>query len=145
MKPISMRRQVALLLATSVPVMFAGLFTGCGLFTGPKERVAQVDSIAVAAVPTQSGSARITFFGVVGWNLCAELVRVERRTFGDTLTWRFIARTEGSNCLQAVATLKHEDSVPNLPARTVVIRAERSNGEPLLRTLQLPLAAPTQR
>ncbi|WP_291158934.1 hypothetical protein [Gemmatimonas sp. UBA7669] len=145
MKTITIRRQAPLLLTTSVPALLAGLFSGCGLFTGPKERVAQVDSIAVAAVPTPSGSAKLTFFGVVGFNLCAELVRVERRVSGDTLTWRFIARNEGSNCLQAVATLRHEDSVPNLPARTVVIRAERSNGEPLLRTLQLPLAAPTQR
>lgn len=145
MKTSSQRPQALQLAFPAVAALLAGLFSGCGLFTGPKERVAQVDSIAVAAVPTPSGSAKVTFFGVVGFNLCAELVRVERRVSGDTLTWRFIARNEGSNCLQAVATLRHEDSIPNLPARTVVIRAERSNGEPLLRTLQLPLAAPTQR
>lgn len=125
-------------------VILSVLVTGCGLFSGPSESVARVDSIVVASTPTQNSYVGLTFSGVLGGG-CAELGRVERRAASDTLTWRFIARTEGSNCVQAITTLEYIDSVPNLPARTVIIRAERSNGEPLLRTLQLPLAAPTQR
>jgi len=144
MNTISIRRRLPLQLATIVPVMLVGLVTGCGLFSGPSESVARIDSIAVASTPTQNGYVRLTFSGVLGGG-CAELGRVERRAASDTLTWRFIARTEGSNCVQPIATLEYIDSVPNLPARTVVIRAERLNGEPPLRTLQLPLADTTQR
>lgn len=134
-------RKTPRMLASRLAAILSVVVTGCGLFSSPNESVARIDSIAVASSPTQAGYVRLTFSGVLGGG-CAELGRVERRTVSDTLTWRFIARTEGADCVQAITTLEYLDSVPNLPARTVVIRAERSNGEPLLRTLQLPIAAP---
>ena len=140
------RRALHLLIAVSA-ALIAGLTAGCGLFDETDEGLAAVDSVAVAAPQSQGGSVRLTFYGVLSTNACVDLARVERPpSSGDTLTWRFIARgrgasQDGSICLTGITPLKYEDSLPNLPARTVVIRAERLNGEPLLRALQLPLAS----
>jgi len=147
MKPFSKSRLASTLLAVSIPSLLAGLTSGCGLFDETDEGLAAVDSVAVAAPLSQGGSVRLTFYGVLSTNACVDLARVERpASSGDTLSWRFIARGRGgSTCIAGIAPLKYEDSLPSLPARRVVIRAERLNGEPLLRTLQLPLADTTQR
>lgn len=143
MTAYSKNRLASTLVAFCVPSLVAALTSGCGLFDETDEGLAAVDSVTVSAPQSQSGSVRLTFFGVLSTNACVDLARVERpASSGDTLTWRFIARGRGgSTCIAGIATLKYEDSLANLPARTVVIRAERSNGEPLLRTLQLPLAS----
>lgn len=147
MKTSSQGRQALHVAFPVVAALLAGLTSGCGFFDETDEGLAAVDSVAVAAPLSQGGSVRLTFYGVLSTNACVDLARVERPPSpGDTVTWRFIARgRRGSTCIAGIAPVKYDDSLPSLPARTVVIRAERSNGEPLLRTLQLPLAAPTQR
>lgn len=146
MTAFSKSRLASSLLAVSIPSLLASLTSGCGLFDETDEGLAAVDSVVVAAPLSQGRAVRLTFFGVLSTNGCVDLARVERPvSSGDTLTWRFIARgrrssQDGSICLTGITPLKYEDSLANLPARRVVIRAERLNGEPLLRTLQLPLS-----
>jgi len=126
-----------------VAVLAASVLEGCGLFDQTTEAVIAVDSVSVSAPTHPSSHAQLTFHGIVGFNTCSSLDRVERRSVGtDTLSWRFVAKRDGrATCLQAPVLMAHRDSVENLPARTVLIRVEQPSGAPLLRALQLPLAS----
>ena len=130
------------LAALLAPVAAALTLGGCGLITGSDEFLAQVDSVRVEAPLPNSSSVPLTFFGYVGANGCVELKSVERKVVADTITWRFVARSRGGNCIQMPIPLRHVDSIPGQPARTVHIKVDQ-RGAPLRRTVSLPVT--TQR
>jgi hypothetical protein len=128
------------ILAVAICGSLAAGLTGCGLITDNDEYLALVDSVRVAAPPTPAAAVPVRIFGYVGSNGCAELVRTERVIRGDTIVWRFTARSRGGTCTQMPIPLLFRDSVPNLPARTVYLRVEH-RGAPVLQTVRLPLGA----
>lgn len=88
-----------------------------------------MDSVAVARPMCPGGAVTTTFYGYVGNNTCAELVRVERQAFpADTLRIRFIGHQKNGNCIQAPAILRYVDSLSNSPARTVHLVVEQRSG-----------------
>ncbi len=126
-----------------LPLLAAGiLLSACGLIGGSDEYVIGVDSVSFAAPMLPDGAVRTTYHGFVGANGCATLRRVERQALpADTLQLRFIGRTDGGNCTQMPIVLRHVDSIPNLPARTVHLRVLQRSGDPLRYNVTLPLAA----
>ena len=134
---------VTLVTCLVVASFSTSLLGGCGLFDQTTEATIAVDSVSVSAPTPPSNHAQLTFHGIVGFNTCSELDRVERRSVGaDTLSWRFVAKRDGrATCFQAPVIMAHRDSVENLPTRSVVIRLIQPSGAPLLRTLHLPLVA----
>lgn len=112
---------------------------GCGLNSG-SEYVVRVDSVAVAPPAQASGAVKATYYGVIGGNSCATLVRVEReQLLADTLRVRFIGRQDNGNCLQSPYLLKYVDSIANIPARTVHLLVQQPGDSPLRYDITLPL------
>jgi hypothetical protein len=132
-------RKFAPLATLLAPVVASLTVSGCGLITGSDEFLAQVDSVSVQAPLVSGAHTTLTFFGYVGANGCVDLQRVERKAVGDTITWRFVSRSRGGTCTQMPVVLRHRDSLPSQPARTVHI-AVVHRGAPFRRTVSLPVA-----
>jgi hypothetical protein len=129
------------LAALLTPVAAALTLGGCGLITGSDEFVAQVDSVRVEAPRPNSSANPLTFFGYIGANGCVDLQRVEKKVVADTIVWRFVSRSRGGTCIQMPIPLRHVDSIPSQPARTVHIKVDQ-RGAPLRRTVSLPITTP---
>ncbi len=124
---------------TALLVCLCATLAGCGL-NSSSEYVVRVDSVAVAPPAQANGAVKATYFGVIGGNSCATLVRIEReQLLADTLRVRFIGRQDNGNCLQSPYLLKYVDSIPNTPPRTVHLLVQQPGDSPLRYDVTLPL------